>query len=71
MIPATKHKLLNELERLCELSPDIRFGQLIDHLGVLSDDRADQSLAIIDDEKLLSVVQDRIAEMSHQRPNVA
>ena len=71
MIPAAKHKLLHELERLCELRPDIRFGQLLDHLGVLSDDRADQSLVLIEDEDLLGVVQSHVAEMSHQRPNVA
>ncbi len=71
MIPVAKHKLLYELERLCELRPEIRFGQLLDYLGVLSDDRTDRSLAVIEDEELLGVVQSHLAEMSHQHPNVA
>ena len=71
MIAAAKHQLLHELARLCELSPEIRVGQLLDFLGVLCEDCGDQSLAIIEDDDLLRVIQNRLAEMAHQRPNVA
>jgi hypothetical protein len=38
MISATQRESLALLAELCELSPDIRLGQLLAHLGFLGED---------------------------------
>ena len=49
MISATQHEALAVLAELCEMSPDIRLGQLIAHLGFLGEDQTGRSLWDIDD----------------------
>ena len=56
MIPATQREALAVLAELCELSPDIRLGQLVAHLGFLGEDQTGRSLWDIDDEQLLAVM---------------
>jgi hypothetical protein len=41
MIPATQHELLEKLTDLQQLSPDVRFGQLLANLGFLVEDQTD------------------------------
>ena len=38
MIPATQHELIEKLADLQQLSPDVRFGQLLANLGFLVED---------------------------------
>ena len=56
MIPATQREALAVLAELCELSPDVRLGQLMAHLGFLGEDQTGRSLWDIDDEQLLAVL---------------
>ena len=56
MNSATRREALDVLAELCELSPDVRLGQLMAHLGFLGQDQADRSLWDIDDEQLLAVL---------------
>lgn len=49
MIPATQREALLLLEELCQLSPGVRLGQLLAHLGFLGEDQSGRSLADIDD----------------------
>ena len=43
-----------------------RFGQLLDHLGLLSEDRADQILAEIEDQELLAVMEQHREELARR-----
>ena len=56
MIPPTQREALAVLAELCELSPDVRLGQLWAHLGFLGEDQTGRSLWNIDDEQLLAVL---------------
>lgn len=52
----TKTESLPILAELCELSPDVRLGQLLAHLGFLGEDRTGRTLWDIDDDQLLGRV---------------
>ena len=56
MISTTQHEALTLLTELCELSPDVRLGQLLAHIGFLGEDQTGRSLGDIDDEELLAVL---------------
>jgi hypothetical protein len=64
MIPATQQEALAVLAELCELSPDIRLGQLLAHLGFLGEDQTGRTLWDIDDEQLLAVLYHHRAELA-------
>jgi hypothetical protein len=63
MFPATQREALAVLAELCELSPDIRLGQLCAHLGFLGEDQTGRTLWDIDDEQLLAVMYHHRAEL--------
>jgi hypothetical protein len=69
MTLATQHELLEKLAVLWELSPEVRFGQLLANLGFLVEDQTDQSLWDVADERLLQVMEKHRAELA-QRPGV-
>ena len=60
-------RILEKLTCLQELSPDVRFGQLLAHLGFLVEDQTDQSLWEIEDEQLLEVMERHRAELSRRQ----
>ncbi len=68
MIPATQREALAVLAELCELSPDVRLGQLLAHLGFLGEDQTERSLWDIDDEQLLAVMYRHRAELLARSP---
>jgi hypothetical protein len=68
MIPATKGEALAILGELCEMSPDVRLGQLFAHLGFLGEDQTGRSLWNIDDEQLLNVLYQHRAELAARSP---
>ena len=63
MIPATQREALAVLAELCELSPDVRLGQLLAHLGFLGEDHTGRSLWDIDDDQLLAIMYHHRAEL--------
>ena len=67
MTNATQREALAVLAKLCELSPDIRLGQLLAHLGFLGEDRIGRSLWDIEDEQLLNVLYHHQAELARRR----
>lgn len=69
MIPATQREALAVLAELCELSPDVRLGQLLAHLGFLGEDQTGRSLWDIDDEQLLAVLYHHRGELVGRQPN--
>lgn len=52
----TRSEALDVLTELCGLSPDVRLGQLLAHLGFLGEDQTGRTLWDIDDEQLLAVL---------------
>jgi hypothetical protein len=66
MIPPTRQEALAVMAELCELSPDVRIGQLLAHLGFLGDDQTGRSLWDIDDEQFLAVLYHHRAELIRQ-----
>ncbi|MDB5390466.1 MAG: hypothetical protein JWM11_6112 [Planctomycetaceae bacterium] len=62
MIPPIQQTIVDKLLELCDLSPDIRMGQLLANLGFLSEEFANQSLWDIEDEQFLKVI-----EMHHDQ----
>jgi hypothetical protein len=71
MIPATQHELIEKLADLCELSPDVRFGQLLANLGFLVEDQTDRSLWDVEDSELLSVLEKHRADLQRRSPAAA
>jgi hypothetical protein len=68
MIPATQRDALAVLAEVCELSPDLRLGQLLAHLGFLGEDQTGRCLWDIDDEQLLAVLYHHRAEPVGRQP---
>jgi hypothetical protein len=64
MIPTTQREALAVLAEVCELSPDVRLGQLLAHLGFLGEDQTGRSLWDIDDEQLLAVLYHHRGELA-------
>jgi hypothetical protein len=74
MISAVQREALAVLAELCELSPDIRLGQLLAHLGFLGEDQSGRTLWSMDDEQLLAVIYHHRAELVSRQaetPNLA
>ncbi len=63
MIPVTQNELLEKLNDLRELSPDVRFGQLLANLGFLVEDQTERSLWDVEDEELLRVMEKHRADL--------
>lgn len=63
MTPATQNELIDKLVDLRELSPEVRFGQLLANLGFLVEDRTGRSLWDVDDAQLLEVMKEHRADL--------
>lgn len=63
MSQATQHELIEKLAELQQLSPDVRFGQLLANLGFLVEDQTDQSLWDVEDTTLLEVIEKHRADL--------
>lgn len=63
MTTTTRREALELLDELVALSPDVRLGQLLAHLGFLGEDQTGRSLWDIDDEQLLAVLHHHRAEL--------
>ena len=71
MISPRQQTIIEKLSALCDLSPDIRFGQLLANLGFLSEEFEDQSLWDIEDEQLLNVIEIHLAQLSQRQAAIA
>jgi hypothetical protein len=67
MMPTTRTQALAVLAEVCDLSPDVRLGQLLAHLGFLGEDQTGRSLWDIDDEELLTVLRHHHSELAARR----
>ena len=71
MIQTIQQDILRSLAALCELSPEVRFGQLIANLGFLAEDMSDRNLWDIEDAELLQVIEQHRADLSKRQSSVA
>lgn len=69
MTPELQSEALAVFVELCDLSPDVRLGQLMAHLGFLGEAHLDKGLGYIDDDELLAVMYRHRAELLARLPN--
>ena len=70
MITAQRQEILRLLERLSELTPDVRFGQLIANLSYLAVGPTNEAIWDMEDEQLLAAVHKHIVTLSNRPVNV-
>jgi hypothetical protein len=66
MIEPTRQEILARLARLSELTPDMRFGQMIANLAFIAAGPWDQTLWDLEDEPLLEAIRQFEADLSHR-----
>ena len=66
-----RREILRELERLSELAPDVRFGQLIANLTFLAAGPWEEALWDIEDDQLLAAIHQHVADLSNRQQSVA
>jgi hypothetical protein len=72
MKPDTRKEILGNLERIGELAPDVRFGQLIANLAFLADGPWNETLWDLEDDQLLQATREHLADLTQrQAPAVA
>jgi hypothetical protein len=71
MITPQRQEILRLLERLSELTPDVRFGQLIANLSYLAIGPTNEAIWDMEDEQLLTAVRQHIADLSDRAPSVS
>jgi hypothetical protein len=65
MTSDARQETLAALAQLSDLAPDVRIGQLVAHLGILSEDDGGHGLGNIEDGDLLNVIQRHRDELLH------
>ena len=67
MTPATQHDLMEKLADIHQLSPSIRFGELLANLGFLVEDQTDQTLREVEDDRLLEIMEQHRADLARRQ----
>jgi hypothetical protein len=65
MTPDARREALAALAELSKLVPEVRIGQLVAHLGFLSEDGGGRGLGDIEDEELLAMIRRHREEVAH------
>ena len=63
MTSVVQNDALSLLAELWRLSPDVRLGQLVAHLGFLGEVHVDKGLGYIEDDELIAVMYRHKAEL--------
>ena len=71
MITLQRQEILRLLERLSELTPDVRFGQLIANLSYLAVAPTNEAIWDMEDDQLVGAIRKHIADLSERTANVA
>jgi hypothetical protein len=72
MTPDVRREALAALAELSDLVPEVRIGQLVAHLGFLSEDEGRRGLGDIEDDELLAVIRrhrQEVARLSADGPD--
>ena len=67
MIPTNRHELIEKLADIHQLSPDVRFGQLLANLGFLVEDQTDQPLRDVEDDRLMEVMEKHLVDLARRQ----
>jgi hypothetical protein len=70
MITPQRQEILRLLEQLSELTPDVRFGQLIANLSYLAIGPTNEAIWDMEDEQLMTAIRQHIADLSDRAPSV-
>ncbi len=68
---STRQQILHALEELSELTPEVRFGQLVANLSYLAIGPTAEAIWDMEDEQLLTAIQQHITELSQRHSQVA
>ena len=71
MIDPVRTDVLRRLEELSELLPEMRFGQLIANLSYRARGPEVESIWDMEDQELLTAIQQQVADLSYRKPSVA
>jgi hypothetical protein len=71
MITAERQEILRLLEQLSELTPEVRFGQLIANLSYLAVGPTNEAIWDMEDEQLVVALRKHIADLSDRAAHVA
>jgi len=66
MTSASHQELIEKLADIHQLSPDVRFGQLLANLAFLVQDQTDQDLREVEDDQLLEVLERHRADLARR-----
>ena len=66
-----RQEILRLLERLSELTPDVRFGQLIANLSYLAVGPTHEAIWDMEDEQLISAIRRHTADLTKRTSDVA
>jgi hypothetical protein len=70
MIPTTQQELIEKLVDIHQLSPGVRFGQLLANLGFLVEDQTDQTLREVEDDRLLEIMERHRIDLARRQADV-
>lgn len=66
MINPTRQEILRLLERISQLDPDVRFGQLVANLAFLAAGPWDQTLWDLEDDVLLPALRQHVENLTRR-----
>jgi hypothetical protein len=69
MTPVTRQELVEKLADIQQLSPGVRFGQLLANLGFLVEDQTDQTLREVEDDRLLEIMERHRLDLARRCPD--
>jgi hypothetical protein len=64
MIDPVRRDILRELERVSELAPEMRFGQLVANLAFVAAGPWNETLWDLEDDQLLAALRQHLADLS-------
>jgi hypothetical protein len=70
-IDPTRREILHLPERLSELTPDVRFGQLIANLSYLAIGPTNEAIWDMEDQQLLEAIRQHTEDLSQRQSCIA
>jgi hypothetical protein len=71
MITPQRREILRLLENLSELTPDVRFGQLMANLSYLAIGPTNEAIWDMEDEQLLAAIQQHLRDLADREAEFA
>ena len=69
MIDPVRRDILRELDRVSEIAPELRFGQLVANLAFLAAGPWNETLWDLEDDQLLAALKQHIADLASRDVN--